>query len=153
MMKRISPALLLAALLCVFAAAAAATESGAITLDGILYTLRDADAYYVTAFVEGADTVVYRANVNGRPVVYDPGHINYALPCTAKKLIISEGVTALNDRQFEGWKDLADVTLPTTLTTIGARVFYGAGALEEIVIPEGVETIDMYALSGCPKLT
>ena len=47
---------------------------------------------------------------------------------------------------------LRSVSLPNTLTSIGAYAFAGCGEITEITIPEGVKYIGDYAFSDCSNL-
>lgn len=55
-------------------------------------------------------------------------------------LIVPEGVTELRDRAFKNILNLQDISLPSTLRTIGNAVFYNS-ELRQITIPEGVVSI------------
>ena len=54
--------------------------------------------------------------------------------CAVKKLTLEEGITGIAEDTFKEYyvgRGLREIVLPTTLTTIGARAFYG-GVLEKI---------------------
>lgn len=75
-----------------------------------------------------------------------------------EQLIIPEGVTKMegsagNYGAFQGLKNLKSVSLPSTLTNIGAYAFHGCAVLTEVTIPEAVTTIGEYAFDGCTALT
>jgi hypothetical protein len=53
---------------------------------------------------------------------------------------------------FSNCKSLTTVTLPNTITSIGAKAFYKNTALQKIVIPSKVKKIGKQAFSGCKKL-
>ena len=65
-----------------------------------------------------------------------------------EKVTVVEGITKLADEVFEKHGNLTDVSLPSTLTEIPTRAFYGCSKLEKIVLPEGVTVIGMFAFSG-----
>jgi hypothetical protein len=46
-----------------------------------------------------------------------------------------------------------NVTVPTGITTIGKRAFYGCSSLSSIMLPASLTTIEEYAFSGCNKLS
>ena len=65
---------------------------------------------------------------------------------------VPEGVTELK-YTFYGFKDLIRVTLPKSLTGIGATTFYNCTSLTSVTIPEGVTSIGSNAFSWCSSLT
>ena len=65
---------------------------------------------------------------------------------------LPEGVEKLDPNVFAGCVTLENITLPSTLTTIGSGAFSGCSNLQEITIPEGVTTIEPNAFSGCTSL-
>ena len=71
------------------------------------------------------------------------------------EVVIEEGVTSVGRTSFNGAKNLATVTLPSTLKTIESYAFYGCTALTEITVPAGVTEIGAYAFrkSGVKTVT
>lgn len=91
-----------------------------------------------------------------------------------RSVVVPEGVTYIGDNVFRNCSMLKDVTLPSTLKSIGSSCFYGTkienvvlpegltslgnGAFEgtrisEIVIPDSIEVLSSYVFSGCSRLT
>lgn len=70
---------------------------------------------------------------------------------------IPEGVTAIGNYAFQDRTDITGVTIPNTVTTIGAvggsGAFRGCTGLTEITIPDSVTTIWNNTFSGCTGLT
>ena len=64
----------------------------------------------------------------------------------SKDVVISEGITAIEDRAFEN-KNLTSVTLPDGLTSIGIQAFKGNN-LESLAIPDSVTDIGDSAFAG-----
>ena len=78
-----------------------------------------------------------------------PWHnVRYAL----KKIIVEEGVTSIGSYAFSFDIYVADVTLPSSLKTIGVDAFWGCHGLTSVVIPEGVTTIGAYAFEQCTSI-
>ena len=94
---------------------------------------------------------------------------------TITSIVISEGVTRLGTQTFSSCINLTSVTLPSTLTSIGISSFQGTGLtsfpnswpvgittierstfentnLRELVIPEGITTINVFAFGNCNDL-
>jgi len=65
----------------------------------------------------------------------------------------SHPVSALLDNAFWNWDKLEQVSLPTSLTKIGASAFANDTLIKELTIPEGVTEIDLYAFQACLSLT
>ena len=69
------------------------------------------------------------------------------------KIVVEEGVTALGDRLFYGADNLAAVVFPeTSLKSIGEGAFRGCPALEEIVLPDSLQTLERVSFFKCTGL-
>ena len=68
-------------------------------------------------------------------------------------LTIQRGVLRLGNGFGRQCDNLNNVTLPDTLETIGENAFYGCKKLSKIVIPSSVKEIEQGAFSQCPNLT
>ena len=74
---------------------------------------------------------------------------------TIKEVVIGEGVAVLYDRTFRRYYALESVTLPSTLTTIGATgtgVFQTCSVLKNINLPAGLTTLGVGSFYGCRAL-
>lgn len=60
---------------------------------------------------------------------------------------------AIPDNAFKGNTNIVSVTLPGTLTNIGASAFEGCSKLASIVIPNNVRNMGEYAFKGCSSLS
>ena len=74
-------------------------------------------------------------------VVYGNHYYNWNVTA----LVIDEGVIKLSDKAFYCWYALREVTLPSTLTEIGAEAFYGCNNLVMPTLSEKLDTIGAYA--------
>lgn len=73
--------------------------------------------------------------------------------CHSLTSIVIPANVMMIDSAFENCSGLKDVTfVGGNLTVIGLRAFMECTALESIVIPFGVDTIDMHAFIGCTSL-
>ncbi len=70
----------------------------------------------------------------------------------AKSLVVSDGITAIGAKAFEGYPSLEKVVLPSSAETIGQYAFGHCPELKEVTIPEGVKTIGLAAFETCMKL-
>jgi len=69
------------------------------------------------------------------------------------KLTIPNSVTSIGAYAFFNCKGLKSVTIPNSVTTIGSYAFDNCGNLNTITIGNGTETINYYAFSNCVQLT
>lgn len=75
--------------------------------------------------VDGTENIVVGFNyvyVNGVPLSGD--------------IEIPEGATTINDYSFQAFKRIASITIPASVTEIGARAFYDCSGLEAIIVAE-----------------
>ena len=68
-------------------------------------------------------------------------------------LVVKSGVTSLSSYAFVGCQNLEDITLPDTLQTIGTMTFYGCDNLNNVTIPASVRTIGSYAFADALSLS
>ena len=68
-------------------------------------------------------------------------------------LTIEDGVESIETQAFMYCQSLTEVTLPSTLKSIGTYAFYNCNLLRSLVIPEGVESIGSSAFAYCYGLT
>lgn len=66
-----------------------------------------------------------------------------------EKLIVEEGITHVGDYLCYGCKNLTQVSLPSSLKSIGANAFNSCKMLTDIHIPYGVEEIGERAFYNC----
>ena len=66
---------------------------------------------------------------------------------------IPSSVTSIGDYAFAYCSGLTSIEIPSSVTSIGVRAFEDCSSLTSIEIPEGVTSIGYYAFSGCSCLT
>ena len=69
-----------------------------------------------------------------------------------RRVILSEGVTAIGNEAFTGCTALEEVILPRTMTEIGAAAFAGCERLSEIELPSSLLSIGEGAFLDCTAL-
>ena len=77
----------------------------------------------------------------------------YSYRDSIEHLVVKSGVTSLSSYAFVGCQNLADITLPDTLQTIGTMTFYGCDSLNNVTIPASVRTIGSYAFADALSLS
>lgn len=72
------------------------------------------------------------------------------------EVVVPDGVKAIGGDASAGVfvynKDITGVTIPDSVTTIGAGAFRGCSGLESVTIPDGVTEIGRLAFRGCAGL-
>lgn len=58
-------------------------------------------------------------------------------------------VVAVNSKAFQDYTNIRSVTFGSNIKKIGTYAFSGCQFLSEIIVPEGVETIENYAFQNC----
>lgn len=72
-----------------------------------------------------------------------------------KKVVIKKGITSIGDKAFRNFKNLKEVSIPSTVKKIGCYSFAGT-ALKNVTVPTNVKTIGQCAfneIKGLEKLT
>lgn len=95
---------------------------------------------------------LYSLNIRGVLNDVDFLFIYRMMPKLRYLNIAEVNITALPTQAFYNSKNVENLILPNTLTTIGEEMFYHS-ALKTIVIPESVETIERAAFCGCENLS
>ena len=70
---------------------------------------------------------------------------------SVRRVILSDGITAVGDHAFDGCVNLESAVLPEGLEEIGEAAFRGTG-LRSLVLPDSVTRIGAHAFSGCWRL-
>ncbi|MDE7153259.1 MAG: leucine-rich repeat domain-containing protein, partial [Muribaculaceae bacterium] len=68
------------------------------------------------------------------------------------EVVIPETVTTIGNYSFEGFTNLKSVTIPGSVTSIGIGAFSKCSSLKSVTIPNSVTTIDRYSFSCCTGL-
>ncbi len=69
------------------------------------------------------------------------------------ELTIPDVVTSIGDEAFWACSNLTSIKIPGSVTSIGDSAFNGCNSLKSIEIPGSVTSIGRYAFSGCSSLT
>ena len=100
--------------------------------DNLTWTLDEAGTLTISGTGEMADW-----GYSTRSPWYDNSDI--------KQVIINEGVTSIGDHPFDFCEKITSITIPNSVTRIGAALCYSFSALDSVTIPAGVTSISEYA--------
>lgn len=67
-------------------------------------------------------------------------------------VMVPDGVTQILPEAFRGHAEIEEIHLPETLQSIGAGAFRGCAGLRRIIIPDAVFEVGERAFSGCSSL-
>jgi hypothetical protein len=70
-----------------------------------------------------------------------------------KEIVVQEGITGLIGACFYGMSNVTEVSLPSTLKTIGSGCFNGCSRITTLVLPEGLKVLQSNCFLNCEKLT
>ena len=70
-----------------------------------------------------------------------------------RNVTIPSSVTSVGDCAFEGCSGLKSVTIQNSVTSIGDEAFFGCTGLTHMTIPDGVTSIGDWAFACCSGLT
>lgn len=68
------------------------------------------------------------------------------------RLSVRDGTAIINERGFEGCRDIEHLELPESVSLIGRRAFAGCSGLKALAIPPMVKSIPDGAFAGCTSL-
>ena len=100
---------------------------------------------------------VVRENETAKVVVVTSPQSSEITLATVPSTVINGGtvytVTGISHKAFEGCAALKTVSLPASLTWVGAYSFDGCTSLAQVIIPSSVTTIGRQAFADCTSLS
>ena len=79
--------------------------------------------------------------------------IKYLTRAHITSVVIPDGITSIDNLQFDGYSGITSITIPDSVTSIGSSAFRGCSSLTSITIPDSVKSIGSSAFEGCSGLT
>lgn len=105
---------------------------------------------FVGSSTESGNYNKFFGYIFGAPRSFDN---NSYVPASLRTVILSEGVTDIDEEAFRYCDGLTDIKLPKGLESIGRQAFGSCRALTRMEIPKSVTSIAGYAFNGCSSLT
>ena len=94
-------------------------------------------------------------STNESSFIIDTDTYGFKLPDCVTGIILPNGATAIEKFStiVNDFPNLQTITIPSSVTSIGSRAFYGCTSLTSITIPSSVTSIGSSAFYKCTKLT
>lgn len=114
----------------------------------------DFDGGFANPLVNGADLFIDGEKAD--KIVLPDGltaiNDNAFCGCNATEFVLPAGVSSIGDRAFYGCANLNAIDIPGSVKSLGISAFDGCSALTAAVMHAGIESIGAYAFSDCSKL-
>lgn len=94
--------------------------------------------------IEGTGEIKYNNNFPCYPWYYYDSYV--------RKVVISDGITAIGSSAFGGFKDMVSIDIPESVTSISFDAFSGCTSLKSVYIPSGVKQLDYGVFVECASL-
>ena len=104
----------------------------------------------LTTITVDADNSVYDSRNNCNAIIKTATN---ELISGCKNTVIPSSVTSIGGRAFYGCSGLTSISIPSSVTSIGNSAFYGCSGLTRISIPSSVTSIGGSAFDYCSGLT
>ena len=133
--------------------------SGKETIDDVewTYSIKDGKAQLDYASSSNVTAITIPSTLGGCPVTSIRGR-QYGQPgvfekcCKLTAVTIPSSVTSIGARAFESCRELRTVTIQSSAMSIGSFAFCGCNSLASLVIPSGVTSIGCRAFACCRGL-
>ena len=109
----------------------------------------------LTSFIVDEANTKYKASDDGKMLLSKDGMNELGLVCypsATGNVTIPSSVTSIGSMAFMGCKGLRSVTIPDSVTEICDEAFYGCDSLTSVKIPSSVTSIGEWAFQNCRGL-
>jgi len=120
------------------------------------YTLNERNEAAITSYSGAGGAVVLPSIVDGYPVMavgVDWSPIFGSNNTSVTSVTIPDSVTRIGAYAFINCTSLASVTIGKSVTSVGYGAFINCTSLTSVTIPDSVTSIGAYAFLGCTSLT
>lgn len=121
-------------------------------IDGVLFDSGMKLITYPTLREDTSYAVPKGTVAIGAYAFYAP-YIRYEHISYLESVTLPATVTSIGASSFYDCNKLKSVNFPSSIKEIGRSAFSGCESLQSVKLPEGLEIIDNYAFSGCQALT
>ncbi len=151
-MKRVFSAVIILAFLfnCITASAYEENTYETYTSGDYSYIFNDENGITIVSYNGEDSEVITPSEISGKTVTCI-GSDSFSYSYNIEKLIISNGVTRIENFAFYDCENLKEISFPDSLIFIGEEAFAYC-AIEEIVFPENLEYISGGAFDFCESL-
>lgn len=117
----------------------------------LFYEYNEDGTISITGYKGKAETVVIPSEIDGKKVTSVGGFyiLSYSDQMNLKHIVISEGITEIQENAFKYCTNLQRVDIPSTVQTIGSYAFSYCLNLEFVSLPEGITVLKEGLFDKC----
>ena len=128
-------------------------QDGICSICNIKENLAD---HHIVATGNIGEEISWTIDASGTLTISGSGTIkNYPWYCyssTIKKLVVNEGVLHIGEHAFNGLTSLEEISLPNSIETIGSFAFASCYNIRDVRLPEGIDAISESLFMDCYNL-
>ncbi len=107
------------------------SKDGTLTISGSGKITVDPEAHFIGPLSSTAGSYGYSSSDNAWKPIKE----------LVNKIVIENGITSIPDKEFSGFSNLTEVTLPNTMKTIGKEALAYCNSLSRVLVPSSVTSI------------
>ena len=127
------------------------TTTGTATIDYGDNTSEEYTGQAISHTYNQNDT--YTITITGIITAVSPNTLSDTMKTNLKQITIPSSVTSLGNSCFRDCTGLTSITIPSSVTSLGTYCFYGCTGLTSITIPSSVTSIRHNCFYNCTSLT
>lgn len=106
----------------------------------------------ITGYIGLTGNLTIPSKFNGLPVTAIANNPNYRYPSAITNVTIPSSVTSLGNNAFANFTSLPDIVIPNTVTNLGAGAFQSCTSLTNVVLSSKITTLGPSTFTGCTGL-